>query len=88
MTRLSVSLPEELSRQLRRFQAREGAKLSQIVAEALRDYFVRRHMPVIEKRPQESPTALWKLKMTGKLALRSPRLSERRVRESWVVEEY
>ncbi len=88
MARLSVSLPEELSRQLRRIQARERVKLSHIVAEALRVYFATRHIPAVEKRSQESPTVLWKLKATGRFVLRSPMLSERRLREGWVVEEY
>ena len=88
MTRLSISLPEELSRKLRRIQAHERVKLSHIVADALRVYFTTRPLHRVDKRPQESPTVLWKLKATGGLALRSPRLSERRLREGWVVEEY
>ena len=88
MTRLSVSLPEELSRQLRRIQARERVRLSHIVADALRVYFATRPVQGVDRRPRDYPTVLWKLKATGRFVLRSPRLSERRLREGWVVEEY
>lgn len=88
MTRLSVSLPEELARRLRRVQARDRVKLSHMVAEALRFYFAAQRADVADKRPKESPTVLWKLKAAGRFVLRSPKLSERRVRESWIVEEY
>ncbi len=88
MTRLSVSIPEELSKHLRRIQRQEASKLSHVVAEALREYFARRHVLAKESRPEETPTVLWKLKATGRLALRSPKLSERRVPGAWVIEEY
>jgi hypothetical protein len=88
MTRISISVPEEVSRQLRLIQRRERIKLSHVVVEALKDYFARHQVSAIQSHPQESPTVLWKLKASGGLALRSPRLSERRIREGWVVEEY
>jgi len=88
MTRICVSVPEELSRQLRLIGRRERIKLSHLVAEALKEYFARHHVSTVQSRPEESPTVLWKLKASGGLALRSPRLSERRIREGWVVEEY
>lgn len=88
MTRISVSLPEKLSRELRRVRAREGAKLSHVVAEALSEYFSRRDLSATGSQPGKSPAVLWKLKATGRVALRSPKLTERRVRDGWIVEEY
>jgi hypothetical protein len=88
MTRFSISLPEELSRQLRRIQREDHSRISHIVAEALREYVARHYVQSKGKERYESPIALSKLKATGRFSLRSPRLVQRRIRESWIVEEY
>lgn len=87
MTRLSVSIPEELYEQLRRIQRRSDAKLSHIVADALREYLSKRYVFAKESRPVGIPTVLSKLKATGRLTLRSPKLSEKRVPGAWIIAE-
>jgi hypothetical protein len=88
MTRLGVSIPQELYEQLKRIQRRSGAKLSQIVAEALGEYFSKHHVSANGSWPIGAPKVSSKLQAAGRLALRSPKLSERRVSGAWVVEEY
>ena len=85
MRRLGVSLPDEIAELMDKVSAERGVKKSQLIAEALKEYIVR-HYP--EKlRVEGYPTVLWKLKLAGAFALRSPRLCSRRVRGEWVVEE-
>jgi metal-responsive CopG/Arc/MetJ family transcriptional regulator len=88
MARLSVSIPEELSEQLRRIQRAKAAKLSHVIADALREYFSKHYIPAERGARAGTPTVLWKLKAAGRLSLRSPKLSEIRVSGAWVVEEY
>ena len=88
MARISVSLPEKLSRQLRRVRSQEGAKLSHVVAEALAEYFSRHSPPTLDNQGGKTPAVLWKMNARGGFALRSPKLATRRVRDGWVVEEY
>lgn len=88
MPRLSISLSDELSRQVRRIQRGDGSKISHIVAEALGEYVERHYVQSLGKVQHESPIVLSKLKATGRFSLRSPKLVQRRIRESWIVEEY
>ena len=85
MRRLGISLPDDIAELIDEVCSERGVKRSQLIAEALRDYVVRHHSEKL--RGEGCPTVLWKLKLAGAFALRSPRLCSRRVRGEWVVEE-
>ena len=84
MARISVSIPDDLLRALDKLAREEGVSRSELVAIAVRSYLLRRGLlPGGEK---EYPTALWKLKVTGALRLRSPRRVGRRLHGEWIIE--
>jgi len=87
MKRLSLSIPDELFEALEKALKEEGVKRSHLVAKALSAYLSRR-ATYIPATPREYPTALWELKLTAGIGLRSPKLAKERVRGGWVVEEY
>jgi len=88
MRRVSFSLPDDLYSSLERVRRSEGAKRSQIIARALKEHLSRHEMMSMKGNEKGYPTVLWKLKQTGNIALRSPRLTERRMRGRWVIEGY
>jgi len=82
--KISVSIPEELFEVLNEVAREEGVPRSKIVAEALIRY-LRWRAPV---KAREYPTVLWKLEVSGRVRLRSPRRAGRRLGCGWVVEEF
>ncbi|MBS7629943.1 hypothetical protein KEJ23_08340 [Candidatus Bathyarchaeota archaeon] len=87
MKRLSLSIPDELFKALEKALREEGVKRSHLVAKALSEYLSKRAM-YTPATQMEYPTALWKLKFTAGIGLRSPKLVKERVKGGWVVEEY
>ncbi|MFQ5711487.1 MAG: hypothetical protein ACE5GD_06865 [Candidatus Geothermarchaeales archaeon] len=79
--KMSISLPDDLTEKL--FKAsRDGRTRSSIIAEALRVY-----LGVPEtSTPKTYPTVLWKLRASGAMRLRSPRMARARVGVEWIVE--
>jgi len=88
MKRVSFSLPDDLYISLEGVRRSEGAKRSQIIARALKEHLSRYEKMSMKGDEKRYPTVLWKLKQTGNMALRSPKLTERRIGERWVIEEY
>jgi hypothetical protein len=87
MKRISLSIPDELFKALEKALKEEGVKRSHLVAKALSEYLSKRAM-YIPTTQKEYPTALWKLRLTAGIGLRSPKLAKERVKGGWVVEEY
>lgn len=81
--KISVSIPEEILETLDTVAREEGVPRSRIVTEALSLYLRRR----VAMGAKEYPTVLWKLKVSGRMRLRSPRRVRRRLRGEWIVEE-
>uniref|UniRef100_A0A7C4FB94 Ribbon-helix-helix protein, CopG family n=1 Tax=Thermofilum pendens TaxID=2269 RepID=A0A7C4FB94_THEPE len=82
--KISVSIPEELLEVLNEVAREEGVPRSKIIVEALTGY-LRRRAPV---KAREYPTVLWKLEVSGRVRLRSPKRVGRRLGCGWVVEEF
>jgi len=82
--KISISIPEELLEALDELAREEGVPRSRIVVEALSRY-LRWHAPA---RAREYPTVLWKLEVSGRARMRSPKRVGRRLRCGWVVEEF
>jgi len=81
--KISISLPEELCRELDRVASEGGSNRSAVIASILRRYL---GVTDAEGKPGEYPTALSKLKSYGSLRLRSPKLVKVRVRSDWTIE--
>jgi hypothetical protein len=80
MQRLTVSLPEDLVKRVKRVSRESGLKVSRIVATALEQQLGEQ-----TPRPAEAlvhPTALWKLKGRSRLRGPSPTLRTKRA-GSW-----
>ena len=82
MERLTVSLPEDLVRKVKRISEESGLKISRIVAAALEQYLSEQVPPRAE--PPIHPTILWKLKGRKMLTGPSPKLMRARV-GSWRI---
>lgn len=72
MERLTVSLPEDTVRKIKRISRESGLKVSQIVSKALEQQLSEQALPPAE--PPIHPTVLWKLKGRRYLKGPSPRL--------------
>lgn len=70
MERLTVSLPEDTVRKVKRVSHESGLKVSQIVARALEQHLG--EQPEASTQAPIRPTVLWKLK--GRKSLRAPSL--------------
>jgi len=81
--KISISLPEELCRELDRVVSESGSNRSAVIAGILRRYL---GVTDVERKTGEYPTALSKLKSCGSLRLRSPKLVRVRVRSDWTIE--
>jgi len=81
--RMSLSLPDELFKQLTQLSIEAGRTRSSIISDALRAYLGDFERP---QEPKIYPTALQRLKERSFLRLRSPRLAKVRVRGDWIVE--
>ena len=81
MKRLTVSLPDDLAKKVKRISEETGLKVSRIVAQALEERIIE------EEEPSQAPihpAALWKLKGRKSLSGPSLRLTRNRV-GSWRV---
>jgi len=81
--KMSLSLPDELSKELTQLSIEAGRTRSSIISDALRAYLGDFERP---QEPKIYPTALQRLKERSFLRLRSPRLAKVRVRGDWIVE--
>ena len=79
--KISISLPNQVFMALERVSREQGKPRSVFVAEA-----IRRQLGIPEEEPRTHPTALWELKVRGKVSLRSPKLLGRRIDGDWVIE--
>lgn len=77
MDRLTISLPEDLVRRVKRVSEETGLKVSGIVARALQEHLGEEAQSRAE--PGIHPTVLWKLKGRRYLRGPSPRLTKARV---------
>ena len=80
MERLTVSLPEDTVKKIKRLSETSGLKVSQIVSRAL-------EQELSDQSPVEAPirpTVLWKLKGRKSLRAPSPRIRPTRV-GSWRI---
>ena len=80
LERLTVSLPEDMVKKIRRLSETTGLKVSQIVSRAL-------EQELSDQSPLEAPirpTVLWKLKGRKSLRAPSPRIRSARV-GSWRI---
>jgi hypothetical protein len=80
LQRLTVSLPEDLAKKVKRVSRESGLKVSRIVARALEQHLGEETAPSAE--PLIRPTVLWKLKGRSHLTAPSPTLRRGRV-GSW-----
>lgn len=82
MERITISLPEDLVKRIKRISKESGLKVSRIVAMALRE-----HLGTSAPAPAEAPvhpTVLWKIK--GRQYLRGPSPTLRRAKiGSWRI---
>ena len=81
--KVSLSLPEELFKELDGLAKEAGMTRSSIVTEVLNAYFGKSDG---YRGPEAYPTALRKLREQGVIRLRSPKLAYARVRSDWIVE--
>lgn len=88
MRRVSFSLGDDLYKAVERVRRVEGVKRSQIIARALREHLSKHERLLMREDKRRYPTVLWKLRLAGGMTLRSPRLTDRRIGEKWIVEEY
>jgi len=77
LQRLTVSLPEDLVKKVKRVSRESGLKVSRIVASALEQHFGEEISSSAE--PLIRPTVLWKLKGRSHLTAPSPTLRRGRV---------
>jgi hypothetical protein len=82
LERLTVSLPGDLVRKVKRISEESGLKISRIVAAALEQHLSEQVPPRAESPIH--PTILWKLKGRKMLTGPSPRLMRARV-GSWRI---
>lgn len=81
--KVSISLPEELLKNVNELSKRLNLTRSELVSKILEE-----KLGVwTEEKDHKYPTVLWKLSVAGCLKLRSPRFPGRMVKERWVVEE-
>jgi predicted DNA-binding protein len=81
--KISISLPEELFKELANLAKETGRTKSFIITEVLKAYFGK------SNHYQESkiyPTALQKLKEQSIIRLRSPKLAKVRIKSDWTIE--
>jgi hypothetical protein len=81
--KISISLPDELFRELTLLSTETGRTRSSIITDALIAYLGEFDFP---KEPKIYPTALWRLKERSFVRLRSPKLAKVRVRGDWLIE--
>lgn len=79
--KISVSLPERVFAALERLSSEQGKPRSRLVVEA-----IRAHLGIREEAPKVHPTALWELKVRGRVSLRSPKLAGRSFEGDWIIE--
>jgi len=72
LERLTVSLPEDLAKRVKRVSHETGLKVSRIVADALEQHLAEQARPQTERAIR--PTVLWKLKGRSRLRAPSPTL--------------
>jgi hypothetical protein len=82
LQRLTVSLPDETLKRVKRISRESGLKVSQIVARALEQHLDEQAQ--IDAEAPVRPTVLWKLKGRKSLRAPSPRLERTRV-GSWRI---
>jgi len=83
LQRLTVSLPEDLVKKVKRVSRESGLKVSRIVARALEQHLGEE---ISSTEPAIRPTALWKLKGRSRLTAPSPTVRRGRVGMWRVVE--
>jgi len=81
--KVSVSLPEELLKNINELSKRLNVTRSELIAKILEE----RLGGWTANRDHKYPTVLWKLSTSGCLKLRSPRFPGRLIKERWIVEE-
>ena len=81
--KMSLSLPDELFKELTQLSIEAGRTRSSIVSDALRAY-LGNFEP--SKEPKIYPTALQRLRERSFVRSRSPRLAKVRVKGDWIVE--
>jgi len=81
--KISLSLPEDLLKELDELVKESGRTRSSIVAEVLKIYFGK---STSYQKPKIYPTALQKLKEQSVIRLRSPKLAKVRIRDDWIIE--
>jgi len=81
--KVSVSLPEELLRNVNELSRRLNVTRSELMAKILEEKLG----TWTAEKGHKYPTVLWKLSTGGYLRLRSPRFPGRLIKEKWIVEE-
>jgi len=84
MTKISISIPEEILKALEEYANEEGISRSKAIANILSSFLSDR----IKIEEGKYPTVLWKLKKKGFLKIRSPRRVGRMIKDEWIVEEF
>ena len=80
--KISISLPDELYKELSRIVSESGSNRSSVIASILRHYF---RKEISKKYSNKYPTALSKLSERVLVKLRSPKLSKIRIRSDWII---
>ncbi|MEM2927752.1 MAG: ribbon-helix-helix protein, CopG family [Nitrososphaerota archaeon] len=81
--KISISIPEELFKNLSRLSKSTNKSRSSIIVEALKAYISIPEEPI---KPDIYPTALWKLRNQSFIKLRSPKLAMNRIKSDWIIE--